>query len=160
MTIVASWGSPDANSYVELSEANTFITTNAYDPLGWTSATTIQREAVLLQACRDINSREYLGRPLYPDQALPFPRASEQYAATRMERAVKQAQCLQALFLSRNDGKNEHAERISMGIKQVSERIGPISESYTYAGNKLGVLCADAISALGPWLSSRKAVRG
>lgn len=54
-------GGPLSNSYLSLTAANSFIMTSIVDPSPWVNATVPIQEAALIQACRDIDSRQYIG---------------------------------------------------------------------------------------------------
>lgn len=182
MTIIASWGGQASNCYVAVTEAYSFIATGIVDNLAWTAASTVQREAALIEATRDIDSKEYVGGRYYYDQNLSFPRAvntgygwqgpvrtdssSASYNITlqHMERDVKQANCWQALYILRNGGRNEHQERIAAGIESWSEGVGPMKEYVSYGsggkGNKMERLSLESKALLSRWMTSRKIARG
>lgn len=176
MTLIATWGGSTANCYLDLTAANSFITTAVVDATAWTSATTVQQTAALLEATRDVDSKQYLGARYYSDQLLEFPRAFDgigwPYSLSlgtadpisieqqHSQIAVQRATCYQALWLLRNNGRNFHAERIASGIQQYSEAVGPISESATYGKGSISRLCPEAVASVAKYLSGRQVVRG
>jgi len=176
-TIVDSWGGNGSNAYVSLTAASSFITTGVVDSAAWTSATTIQQEAALIEAARDIDSRQFIGSRYYSQQQMEWPRAippagtfrtsavdptATSYIQQRMKTQVQCANCIQALYLLRNGGRNQHTEARASGAVRVKEEVGPIKTEYHYGkgGGNLSILCPEAISYLSPWLTTRKAFRG
>jgi hypothetical protein len=139
-----------------------FIADYVFDTAEWDALTSRQKEAAIREATRDIDSQQYLGSRYSSDQALEFPRsldsASDEYA--RMKRDVQAAVALQALWVARNDGRNEHVERQAAGIVQHSESVGPIREAVTYAGSAVRRICSEAAVKLAMWKESRKVFRG
>ena len=177
MTVVATWGGASDNSYISFTAANSYLPSAVVDPAAWTSASTTQREAALMEATRDIDSKQYIGQRYFPDQRLEFPRSSNtgdswpyNFTSTatpnfdieqaRAQVAIEQATCYQALWILRNSGRNYHSERIASGVKSFSEAVGPISESATYGGGTIERLCPEALSIIAPWITGKRAVRG
>lgn len=169
-TLVESWGGNGSNVYVNLTNANSYITTAIFDSSAWTSATTAQQQAALVEATIDIDRMNYIGTKYYPDQTLQFPRAfyvsplypytqigtPNSILQTQMKNDVERACCYQALFICRNAGRNEHAERIAQGISALSEGVGPIKEFVQYGAAGKGiqkpqVLDRSAIDLLSRW---------
>lgn len=176
MTVIASWAGTTDNSYISFTAANSYISTSMVDPSAWTDASTAQKEAALMEATRDIDSKQYIGDRYYYEQRLEFPRKVDgsrwpwNYTSSvtpnvdvdqaRAQLAVEQATCQQALWILRNSGRNYHNERISSGIKSFSESVGPISESATYGGGAIERLCPEALAVLSPWFTGRRVYRG
>lgn len=177
-TLVESWGGPLSNTYVNLTDADSYITNAIYDSAAWTAATTTQREIALIEATIAIDRANYLGSRYFPDQRLRFPRASYWEAArpftavgtpdsvyqVNMKFDVERAACYQALFICRNGGRNPHAENIAAGIKAVSEAVGPIKEFTQYAtgsgGGSAQLLAQETIDLLAPYREGRRIFRG
>lgn len=173
--LVSDWGGPSSNCYIDLTSANSFITSAIVDHSDWTGASTPAQEAAILEGARDIDSRRYIGDRYFYDQMLEFPRElavdfpwnrtgtssitfSVEHA--RMKQAVEQANCYQALHILRNAGRNLHNERRANGITSYSEKIGPIAESYTYArGQYISVINPDAINVLAPYAAQKRVFR-
>ena len=72
---------------------------------------------------------------------------------------VERATCVQAVYILRHKGNNVHIERQNLGIKQLSERVGPISESVSYTGRGTQVLCKEALEIMRTWLTTQKIYR-
>lgn len=145
--IDATWGGASANCYIAITAANSFVMSAVVDNSAWSEATPQQRCAALLEATRDIDSYEYLGCRYYEDQALLFPRevigkwpwnrttgATNSYSIEqhRMQVAVEQATCFQALAILRDDGRNVHQERIRNGVRSFRQQTGEAEEEYVY----------------------------
>lgn len=177
MTLIASYGGNGSNSYIDVSQANSFIRTTVLANEEWFELSQRQKEAVLIQATRDIDSRQYVGHRRFFDQFLEFPRqlrsmfpfnrtstetVTQDEVQRRMLRDVSEACALQAVFLARNGGHNEHAERLSQGIRSVSEGVGPIREFVQYAQRATGGsarLSHEAVTRLAEWTTTRRIER-
>lgn len=173
MTLISSWGGPDSNSYIDVSQANSFIKTALFDNSAWDGLTNTQKQAALITASNDIDSRQYVGHRYHFDQHLEFPRQlrsafphNRTSAATttqdvhqkRMQRNVQEACAHQAMFVVRSGGFNVHAERVQAGIRGISESIGPIREFIQYGTrSSVGSQRIDnrAIALLQPWMTGR-----
>lgn len=176
MTIIASYGGIDDNSYIALTDAASFIETSIVNYTAWTSATTPQREAALIEASRNIDSRNYIGGRYFYDQRLEFPRElqlafpwnrtsvssttfSIEYG--RMERAVKEATCWEALAVLRRGGRDKLLEMRNSGVRGYRKQVGPVDEQFQFAtGMGISMLCPEALTLLAPWQTSRKVYRG
>lgn len=177
MTLISSWGGPDSNSYIDLTQANSFITTAIIDYSGWTALTTPQREAALIQASRDIDSRQYIGARYYFDQRLEFPRVlnsafpfnrtttgtiTQDVVQKRMQGQVQEATAQQAAFIAKNSGASQHAENIQAGIVSISESVGPIREFVQYGANarvSSARFSVEALQLLQDWMTGRRIYR-
>lgn len=177
MAIISDWGAANANCYISHTAANSFISTAIIDSDAWASATPQKQGAALLEATRDIDSRQYLGGPYFREQNLEFPRAipagfpwnytevsSMLYTVEqrKMKQDVEEATCHQALWLLRMRGRHIHADMQAQGIKAWSKSTGPLSDSYEYAGNgkgALNALCPEANRLLQDWMTGRRVVR-
>ena len=165
--LVSTWGGSASNSYVAYTEAASFITTSIVDFAAWTNATTVQREAALIEATRDIDVLDFTGERYTSYQKLSFPRCFDWNTSVStsdldqviLKEQVQKAVSHQALWILRQSGRNTHAERIATGIAAISETIGPIHESVTYAGRTSMRICPEAVSYLNQWLSARKVYR-
>lgn len=175
MTLVADWGGAESNSYIGLTAANSFIGTAIFNHVEWDAASAQRREAALMEATRDIDSYTYVGGRYYSTQMLAFPRESQSefpwdrtssgsttfsVEHHRMQVAVEQATCFQALWIMQNNGRDKHADAVSRGIKSWSESAASTSESYTYGGGKLDRLCHQSMTLVGPWRTSKQIIRG
>ena len=73
LTLVSTVGTPDANSYVTLDEANAYASTLVFPGL-WATASDEQKKAALIQAARLMNSLGWKGQRFDRYQALAWPR--------------------------------------------------------------------------------------
>ena len=81
-TINATIKSETANSYVTLTEANSYFET-APDSSTWTNKTDDQKNRALISATREIDNLVFYGDRCDEDQALKFPRTN--YQVDRVE---------------------------------------------------------------------------
>lgn len=177
MTIIATWGGQTANAYINVTQANSFIESAMFDSSAWTSATTVQRDAALIQATRDIDSRQYIGTRFFFEQRLEFPRQlrssfpwNRTSAATltsdaiqrRMQEQVQEACARQALKIAQDGGTSVHVENVKHGIVGISESVGPIREFVQY-GQRASVgsmrISSDALTLLQDWMTGRRIFR-
>jgi hypothetical protein len=178
MTLIASYGGNASNAYIDLTQANSFIRTAVFANEEWFDLSGTERAAILMQATRDIDSRQYVGTRRFFAQFLEFPRElrssfpwnrTTQTETTtgddtqrRMLRDVTEACALQAVFLARQGGRNEHAERLSQGIRSISEGVGPIREFVQYGQRATGQsarLAQDVVARLSEWTTTRRVIR-
>ena len=178
MTLIASYGGEGSNAYIDKTQANSFIKTAVLANEEWFELNGSQRDAVLMQATRDIDSRQYVGTRRFFGQFLEFPRElrsafpwnrTTQTTTTtgddtqrRMLRDVTEACALQAVFLARQGGRNEHAERLAQGIRSISEGVGPIREFVQYSPRATGQsakLAQDVVARLSEWTTTRRIIR-
>lgn len=177
-TLVTSWGGGTTNCYVSLTAANSFILWSIIDSDAWKDANTEKKIAALIEASRDIDTKQYVGTKKYSDQRLEFPRSI--YAAfpwdytnnsattlseaeERMQLDVEKATCHQALWLLQNSGRNKHSEMAASGVRRMDRQVGPIRETYDYyqsAGSAQRLLCPKSQAFLADWMVGRKVVRG
>jgi len=177
MTLIASYGGPDSNSYIDVTQANSFIRTAIIDNAAWIALTSAQKQAALIQASRDIDSRTYLGTRYYYEQRLEFPRQirsafpydrastetlTQDVVQKRMRETVQEACAQQANYIARNGGRNKDAENIQNGIVSISESVGPIREFVQY-GKHARVSSArfshEALQLLQEWMVGRRIYR-
>lgn len=183
-TLFSSWGGGTSNSYVSLTNANSWITNNVFQYESWTSANYSRRSLALAEATRQIDSRQYIYDRKYSDQALEFPRgiqdqwySSGSYSSDltemeqRMQFDVERACCLQALHLLDQSGYTSHSQLMQAGIKAVEKEVGPIRERFEYGnpfstssavtmkGGVTNPLCEAALEYLRNWMTSRKIYR-
>ena len=93
----------------------------------WASTESDTKERALSEATVRIDMLAYRGKKAQPSQVRAFPR----YPDTTVPEAVKQACCLEALFLVDSQANPAYARRLAdirQGVKSVS--IGDASESY------------------------------
>lgn len=178
MTLIASYGGNASNSYIDVTQANSFIRSAVFANDEWFELSGRQRESILLQATRDIDARQYVGTRRFFAQFLEFPRelrsnfpfnrttqletVSGDDTQRRMLRDVTEACALQAVFLARQGGRNEHAERLSQGIRSISEGVGPLREFIQYGQRATGGsarLAQDVVARLSEWTTTRRIIR-
>lgn len=178
-TLVATYGGLGANSYVDLSYANSFIATRTFASSFWTALNTIQREACLTMATQDIDAFTYVGNRYYHDQFLEFPRElrsrfpwnrtdsttlSQDVIQVRMKRDVQEATCWQALKIAQNQGQTPFADLAQAGVTSHSRQAGPISETVQLgkggsASSNSARMDSRAMSLLQPWRVGRRIYR-
>jgi len=74
VTLNQKLGDPTANSYVTLSEANDYIRNIRGYPNSWDTLSVEGRKRVLIQAAKDIDRFNFIGKKYYDNQVLEFPR--------------------------------------------------------------------------------------
>lgn len=79
--IIAKLGHTEQNSYVTIAQANSYFD-NRRDVDEWDDLTSVEREEVLIQAARDLDSFDYSGDKYYESQGLAFPRRTHRYVIT------------------------------------------------------------------------------
>lgn len=77
----------------------------------------------------------------------------------RMRLNAERASAYQAVYILRHKGYNVHVERQALGIKELSEQVGPIRESISYTGRHPQPLCVEALNEMKPWLTTKKIYR-
>ena len=176
-TLITSWGAANANAYINVTQATSFICTSVFDPTAWTGASSMQQCAAILQATQDVDSRQYIGGRFNSEQLLEFPRqvrssfpynrvgtelTTEDAIQLRMQQDVQQATALQALKIARDGGRNVHIENVKNNIVGISESVGPIREFVQY-GQKAVVgnmrLSTEALALLQDWMTGKKIFR-
>jgi hypothetical protein len=173
MAIVATVGGASSNSYVTLTEATTYFATRL-NSAAWTAASSADKEAALLTACRRIeacriavNRRPYgygvrISDPLVYDprapyldtQRLSFPRQVDRDTTGTyiIPQAAKDAQCEEALALLARGTEDERRQALrAAGVRSFS--VDGLSETYA-DGDAPGVALTspDARSLIGPYL--------
>lgn len=174
-TLIASWGGSGDNCYTTLTLANSFIPVSVIDYSKWAAATTAQKNAALLAATLDIDSRQYIGGPYFSAQSLLFPRCISpgvdigytwvsslgDELQVKMRNDVEKATALQALYLLNSPSRSRWLEARSMGVKNIFERTGPLADSVEFfSGGAAVSIGPDALRLLRSWMESRRIVRG
>lgn len=139
MAIVETVGGADSNSYVTLAEAAAYFAAgNHLESASWLSVSLSnpQREACLIQACRDLNLLNYWGCIVTQVQILKFPRIyRNSFFASVIPERIKQAQMEQALVYAKSllptaeQGQSSRQKAIADGVTSMS--LGDLSESYS-----------------------------
>ncbi len=177
MTLITLYGGSDSNSYIDITQADSFITTSIFDSSSWTDLSSVQKGAAILQATQDVDSRQYIGGRFNSEQLLEFPRqvrssfpynrvgtelTTEDAIQLRMRQDVQQATAHQALKIARDGGRNVHIENVKNNIVGISESVGPIREFVQY-GQKSAVgnmrLSTESLTLLQDWWPGMKIFR-
>jgi len=182
-TVVATWGSATANSYVTLAAAESYITAKLCEYTAWSGASQGQKEAALIMATQDIDSKHYIYHKYSTTQMLEFPRSINRTSTvddwtslnlttleSRMQEDVKAACCHQAVYLLEQNDLRIHTELQNVGVSGMSRKVGPITEEYQYGEgegtlsgdtkNKKDPFCKQARTLLADWLDQPRIVRG
>lgn len=130
MALDATWGGTSANAYITEEDATDFVETEVFNQGTWSTLTTAQKEAALIEAARMLDAHQFIGGPYDADQAMQLPRDIAYDAATLA--LVQKANVLQAMCVVRNNGLSTHAERQAAGIEEFSEKIGEAQETVRY----------------------------
>ena len=153
-TINATIKDANANSYVTLTEANTYFET-VPDSSTWTNKTTDQQNRSLIAATRWIDSFVYYGDRCDDGQALKFPRNNYQVdgvelACSKIPNNIKYAQYELARALA-NDTDAMTGNVATNG--NISEaKLGDLEVKYNLASQ--GVGSVNNIMDVYPWLQS------
>lgn len=105
MTLDATVAGPDANSYLELEEADAFAETDAVNGEAWLTADEAPKERALLAATNDVDLYKRTAGVRYSSvQALLFPRDTDldDSALPILVADVRRATYEQAVYLLRN----------------------------------------------------------
>lgn len=136
------------NTYISLADAELYVE-RLYGPraTAWAAAATATKNALLAQACLDIDSCFWRGEKTgLTDQTLEFPRDGDATTDDSHDK-VEQAQVEQALHLLTYNAERREAIAAT-GVRNVA--VGGISEGY--AGGTLPRLCQRARELLRQWL--------
>ncbi len=179
MTLISAYGGEESNSYIDVTQANSYIKSATLNFEAWTSLSGSQKQAALQMATQDIEAFTYSGFRYFADQRLKFPRQFQSRfpfnrttAATlgqdttqvRMASDVQRATALQALKIANDGGSDPHASRIAAGVSGWSEAVGPIRESVQYGkvsnrSSNRSRLDPRAFALLQEWMTSRRIYR-
>jgi hypothetical protein len=125
ITIVATPGAADANSYLTLNEAEAIIDgfVQDADVLAWASATTDEKNRALASATQRLDRERFLGARATDTQSLQWPRTgvrkpdtyinayavgfpfritTDYYTDTEIPDRIQYAQCVLAVYLNNN----------------------------------------------------------
>jgi len=133
----------NTNSYVTITEADTYFTTRI-DADEWTTATEALKEQALVTATQLIDNRSWIGIAVSSSQSLAFPRKQATYYDPRMGQditiaddeipsQVKIAVYEQALHLLQNEDliaqKTQTFESIAVGSIKLTDSNGDVSKT-------------------------------
>lgn len=167
MTLIASWGGPDSESYVTLSDANSIVESICHtkDIQAWTACDSMTRERALRKATQDIESCPWTGSRLYHDQRLKFPTSLEntyplRYSnissfsidLQRQELKLPEACTLQAIALVKQQSVSaiDFQELARQGVTSYSASGGGTSQSFGLS-KASSVLSREAFQILLEW---------
>jgi len=74
VSLVTYLAGPSSNSYCTLKEANDYVREVRGHPNIWDTLSMSGKKYLLIQACRDIDRFNYIGKKYYDNQSLEFPR--------------------------------------------------------------------------------------
>ena len=179
MTLISAYGGPESNSYIDVTQATSFIKTATFSYDAWNALSGTQKQAALMMATRSIDSFTFTGHRYNSDQLLKFPREfrstfpwnrtnsatiTEDVMQLRMMNNVQQATAIQAAKIAVDGGFSPDAARIASGVSQWSESVGPIKESVQYgkvnaSASNRSRMDPDAMALLQEWMTSRRIYR-
>lgn len=137
LTLVPDAGSPTANVFCTLAEAEAYIETLVF-PGSWSTATDTQKQAALVQAARLMGTLPWRGRKSSSTQALSWPRLgmadADGYTIDSgvVPKAIKDANAEYAMRLLAKDCAADSKYGIAVGsIKTPDKRRGLFPPSVT-----------------------------
>ncbi len=185
ITLVETWGSATANSYVTVAEASDLITENSMGYKTWFDNSGDDQPRALLIATNNIEGFNWFGARYYWNQTLKFPRTpagesspigvfgevGEQFLnlltndvyQTEMFKRVRLATSLQALYLMQKQADTEgrpdvHRDKQVAGITNWSTSVAGVSKSFSYGRHR--VLCPEAWEQLYLYKAPARMLRG
>jgi hypothetical protein len=135
MAIIVTPGSPSANSYDTIAEADAYHQGNPYAASGWMIISPLRKEQLLRRATRliDVMPGAWEGRATYAKQALGFPRRNLKtrngypVPSTVLPQELKDATAEYAWWIEQADLSATNDVQ-AQGVKSVSA--GPVSVSF------------------------------
>lgn len=162
LVIVATAGDSDANSYLTLEEAETFVL-EFLNTSTWSAATTATKNAALVQATHLIDCLPLLGTPYgeqfdqddddYQPLHFPITENEDDESTLYIPDDVKRATVAQALYLIRA-GEAEQATHDTMASGVSSHGVGRLSQQFNR--NQTSPVCPEAKRYLTKWLTSNR----
>lgn len=153
MALVATVGAADANSYVDVAEANAYFAAGVH--LGsatWAGLTNDNKSAALITATRQLDRLRFWGCKYSELQALQFPRDYCAWKFNQIPKELKEACLEQALSLAPNiaaGGQGTRERLQAQGVESYS--IGDLTETFASSRTDLAAtgsaeskLCQDA----------------
>jgi hypothetical protein len=156
VAIEATPGSPDANSYVTLAEAEAYFAERIHSD-AWAGASEADREKALLTTCRRLERLRYWdgNQPAFTDprQRLTFPRTRDVDAdgSYIIPQPVKDAQCEESLALLSRGAEQERRRSLqaagvtSFSVEGLSESYAPGAVQQTLGSAEARTLLASLI---------------
>ncbi len=184
--IDATWGGDEANSFVDLTTANSHFSASL-DEAAWTALSTSPgtptQEKLLIEASARISSLRWRGAKQYLDQALGFPRSIDVQTTfqglevlpaavgstdlniyeQRQQENVQAATCTLALWIYQKEVSvtDTHGQLQAAGISSWSDNYPGLGRSFTYDRAARSKLCPGAMRLLRRYRASGvRVVRG
>jgi hypothetical protein len=161
VTVTATAGASNANSYLTVAEADVYFNTRLYCS-SWTAASAEDKARALIMACRHIEERaewdeSMAGERSTTTQALAWPRSGaltregdEYLDDATVPSMIKNAQAEQALA---ELAKNRTGDPSARGLKRVAA--GSVEVEFDgYASAEPHVLADEVWDALAPWITN------
>ena len=185
VTLVNTWGSPSANVYVTLAEANVIISESILDTSFWENLDEDKMNRSLAIGAGQIDGGRWFGMKFYEDQRLQFPRVPSGYEEATYrslydggavfnsvmvldaflqneKRRVQTANVLQAAYLLQtapSTGRSDkHRDLQRRGVGSWSLSMGGVSQSWSYS--KSETLAPEVWDLLYYYKGSARLVRG
>lgn len=137
VSIIATAGASDANSFVTLAAADTYME-GRLNASAWDDATDDTKNRALVEATRDVSSAAYKGLRATDTQSLAWPRTDAEdpdaasygtcFDSTEIPQRIQDATCELALEFVKAGTTDIAALDGVIGI--VSETVGPLSTTY------------------------------
>lgn len=151
ITIIATEGAANANSYLTLAEAESYLEAHQ-DYSVWSALDDEAKKAALISATRELDLIEYAGRKATQAQSLQWPRISvvdrDGYTITGVPKLLKDAVCEQVIY----DLTEEDNIASEFDIEYLeSVEVGPLKYKMK-AGAKAGIPedVKERLNAIGP----------
>lgn len=155
ITIIATAGSSDANSYITLADAETYFESR-YGSDAWDNATDDNKKALLVNATRLLDqSFSWTGEKATTTQSLRFPRNyvyncdGELLDSDTIPTAIENATCEMVLFIAGNSGQstNNEYKKAKVGSLEVEYRDNITPEELVSSDVSRAVGCLGTVSA-------------
>ena len=135
LTIDATLGGANSNSYITLADANIYFEGRLYTSV-WDGATDDNKNKALVMACKRINQETFYGDRATTTQKLPFPRVNlgyldGVYLDSIIPEILKEAQCELAIHLLSTDMSKPSVDTSNLAEVQV----GSIKAKYAIDKN-------------------------
>lgn len=132
MTLIATPGASNANSYITVADADAYFATRPFSD-DWTVLLTAVKESALISATTRLDTYDYVGIVVTSTQALKWPRQLDttgalirNYAVNIIPPPIQKATCEAALALMQSGG----AAAVAGGAVQ-NVKVGSLSITYS-----------------------------
>lgn len=112
----------ETNSYITVDEADTYLVDHIYYESRWSGLSSGQKETYLIQACRDLEQLNFIGKKYDSGQELEFPRRiieNDSDFDDITPDGIKRGQAEQAFWLVSNYARRE--ERLAMDSLNITD---------------------------------------